>query len=103
MTTLKFCQVLAALTFTGLAVIAQLTAQTAPAKRAGDVVTMSKFEGKDVPIAQKILTTAWPFINGRRVVVQGRLTTVDLPVLVEKTNRLAARLVGERSGLQVAF
>ena len=34
-------------------------------------------------------------INGLRVVDQGRLTTVDLPVLVEKTNRLAARLVGE--------
>jgi len=40
MTTLKSRQVLAALTFTGLAAIAQLTAQTAPAKRAGDVVTL---------------------------------------------------------------
>jgi hypothetical protein len=29
------------------------------------------------------------------VVDQGRLTTVELPVLVEKTNRMAARLVGE--------
>ena len=55
MTTLKSRQVLAALTFTGLAAIAQLTAQTALAKRAGDVVTMSKFEGKDEPIAQQIL------------------------------------------------
>ena len=35
----------------------------------------------------------YSFINGRRVVDQGRLTTVDLPVLVEKTNRLASRLV----------
>ncbi len=35
----------------------------------------------------------YSFINGRRVVDRGRLTTVDLPVLVENTNRLAARLV----------
>ena len=64
MTTLKSRQVLAALTFTGLAAIAQLTAQTAPAKRAGDVATMSKFEGKDEPIAQQILPTAWPLSTG---------------------------------------
>ena len=36
----------------------------------------------------------YSFINGRRVVDQGRLTTVELPLLVEKTNRLAAQLVG---------
>lgn len=35
----------------------------------------------------------YSFIHGRRVVDQGRLVTVDLPVLVEKTNRLAARLL----------
>lgn len=35
----------------------------------------------------------YSFINGRRVVDQGRLTTVELPVLVERTNRLAAQLV----------
>ena len=35
----------------------------------------------------------YSYINGRRVVDQGRLTTVDLPVLVEQTNRLAAQLV----------
>lgn len=34
----------------------------------------------------------YSFINGRCVVDQGRLTTVDLPLLVEKTNRLAAAL-----------
>ncbi len=33
------------------------------------------------------------FINGRCVVDQGRLTTVELPRLVEETNRLAACLV----------
>ena len=35
----------------------------------------------------------YSFINGRRVVDQGRLTTVELPLLVEKTNRLATQLV----------
>ena len=39
-------------------------------------------------------TVDYSFINGRRVVDQGRLTTVELPLLVEKTNRLAARLPG---------
>ncbi len=33
------------------------------------------------------------FINGRRVVDHGRLTTVELPRLVEETNRLAGKLV----------
>ena len=36
----------------------------------------------------------YSFINGRRVVDQGRLTTVELPILIEETNRLAAKLVG---------
>lgn len=35
----------------------------------------------------------YSFINGRKVVDQGRLTTVELPALVEKTNRLARQLV----------
>jgi 8-oxoguanine deaminase len=35
----------------------------------------------------------YSFINGQRVVDQGRLTTVELPLLVEKTNRLSARLL----------
>jgi hypothetical protein len=33
------------------------------------------------------------FINGRRVVDGGRLTTVELPRLVEKTNELSTRLI----------
>ncbi len=36
----------------------------------------------------------YSFVNGKRIVDQGRLVTVDLPVLVEKANRLAADLVG---------
>ena len=35
----------------------------------------------------------YSFIHGRRVVDQGRLVTVDLPMLVERTNRHASRLV----------
>ena len=38
-------------------------------------------------------TVDYSFIHGRRVVDQGRLTTVDLPRLVETTQRLAAQLV----------
>lgn len=35
----------------------------------------------------------YSFTHGRRVVDQGRLTTIDLPVLVEEANRRAERLV----------
>ena len=35
----------------------------------------------------------YSFIHGRRVVDQGRLTTVDLRALIEKTNRLSRQLV----------
>jgi 8-oxoguanine deaminase len=38
-------------------------------------------------------TVDYSFIHGRRVVDQGQLTTVDLPVLIETTNRLSARLI----------
>ena len=38
-------------------------------------------------------TVDYSFINGRRVVDQGRLTTVDLRKLVADTNRLSAKLV----------
>lgn len=34
------------------------------------------------------------FVEGRQIVVDGRLTTLDLPRLVERQNRLAARLMG---------
>ena len=51
----------AALTLAGLAALSPLIAQTAPAKAGSDVVTMSKFEVKDVPIDLQILPTARPF------------------------------------------
>jgi len=35
----------------------------------------------------------YSFINGRKVIDQGVLTTVDLPILVEQTNRYSNRLV----------
>ena len=38
-------------------------------------------------------TVDYSFIHGRRVVDQGRLVTADLPRLVERTNRQAARLM----------
>jgi 8-oxoguanine deaminase len=38
-------------------------------------------------------TVDYSFINGRRVVDQGHLTTLDLPSLLEKHNRLAQQLV----------
>lgn len=49
------------------------------------------------PVAALIFCHAeavdYSFINGRRVVDQGRLTTVDLPVLLERHNRLAQQMV----------
>lgn len=54
-------QILAALAVFGLAPSTALVAQSTPAKPAGDVLTMSKFEVKDVPIDLQILPTARPF------------------------------------------
>jgi cytosine/adenosine deaminase-related metal-dependent hydrolase len=49
------------------------------------------------PVAALVLCQAdavdYSFIHGRCVVDQGRLTTMELPVLVETNNRLAAKLV----------
>ncbi len=49
------------------------------------------------PVAALVLcdvgTVDYSFINGRRVVDQGRLTTAELPQLVENVNRLAAKIV----------
>lgn len=49
------------------------------------------------PVAALVFCTpaqvAFSAINGRLVVRDGHLTTVDLPVIVERHNRLAARLV----------
>jgi cytosine/adenosine deaminase-related metal-dependent hydrolase len=49
------------------------------------------------PVAALVLchtdAVDYSFINGRKVVDQGRLTTADLPALVERTNRLSRQLV----------
>jgi len=49
------------------------------------------------PVAALIFCQAnavdYSFINGKKVVDQGRLTTVELETLVEKTNAIAAQLV----------
>jgi len=36
----------------------------------------------------------YSFINGRKVVDRGQLTTLDLPMLIERTNKIARKLVG---------
>ncbi|MBI4785010.1 MAG: 8-oxoguanine deaminase [Oscillatoriophycideae cyanobacterium NC_groundwater_1537_Pr4_S-0.65um_50_18] len=38
-------------------------------------------------------TVDYSFINGRKVVDQGQLTPIDLPLLIERHNRIAAELV----------
>ncbi len=49
------------------------------------------------PVAAMIFcqvnTVDYSFINGRKVVDQGRLTTIELATLVEKHNRLAHQLL----------
>ncbi len=54
-------KLLAALAAVGLLPANSLLAQSTPAKPAGEVLTMSKFEVKDVPIDLQILPTARPF------------------------------------------
>ncbi len=50
------------------------------------------------PVAAIVLCLAhsvdYSFINGRKVISEGRLTTVDQPHLIDQTNRLAKQLVG---------
>jgi len=36
----------------------------------------------------------YSFINGRKVVDRGQLTTLDLPMLIEQTNKIARKIVG---------
>jgi len=49
------------------------------------------------PVAALVLchvdAVDYSFIHGRKIVDQGCLTTVDLPTLVERTNRLSAKMV----------
>jgi cytosine/adenosine deaminase-related metal-dependent hydrolase len=41
----------------------------------------------------QVSSVDYSFVNGRRIVHQGRLTTIDLEALVRKHNQLAHRLV----------
>jgi cytosine/adenosine deaminase-related metal-dependent hydrolase len=41
----------------------------------------------------QIAQVDYSFINGKKVVDQGQLTTIDLPRLVEKANRIAIEMV----------
>lgn len=49
------------------------------------------------PVAAMIFcqanTVDYSFINGRKIVDQGRITTIDLPTLIEEHNRLAHQLI----------
>ena len=50
------------------------------------------------PVAALLLcgvgSVDYSFINGRRVVERGELTTAEMPVLIERVNRLSALMVG---------
>jgi hypothetical protein len=37
----------------------------------------------------------YSFINGRKIVDRGQLTTLDLPMLIERTNKIAYQLVNK--------
>jgi hypothetical protein len=53
------------------------------------------------PVASLLFCTpprvAWSIIDGRVVVRDGQLTTLDLPRLAERHNRLALQLAGARA------
>ena len=55
------------------------------------------FAGAHDPVAALVFCQVeavdYSFINGRRVVDGGHLTTVELPRLLQQTNRLAAEMV----------
>jgi 8-oxoguanine deaminase len=62
-----------------------------------DLRTVGFAGGLHDPVAALVFcapaSVAWSVINGRVVVKEGRLTRVDLPVLIETQNRLARALV----------
>ncbi len=62
-----------------------------------DLRTLAFAGGLHDPVAALVFSApagvAFSVINGRIVVKEGRLTTVDLPVLIETQNRLARALV----------
>lgn len=55
------------------------------------------FAGMHDPVAALILGQVdrvdYSFVNGKKVIEQGQLLSVDLPMLVEKTNRLAQQMI----------
>lgn len=69
--------------------------------RAADFIAISCdrpfFAGTHDPVAALLFCQTdgvdYSFIHGKKVVDQGQLTTVDLPLLVERVNRYAQRLV----------
>lgn len=61
-------------------------------------ITRSQFAGAQHDLVSALIFCPVPsvdysFINGRKVVDQGQLTTLDLPMLIERTNKIASQLV----------
>ncbi|MDX2255366.1 MAG: 8-oxoguanine deaminase [Pseudanabaenaceae cyanobacterium bins.39] len=61
-------------------------------------IERSQFAGAQHDLVSALIFSPVPsvdysFINGRKVVDQGQLTTLELPMLIEKTNKIAQQLV----------
>jgi cytosine/adenosine deaminase-related metal-dependent hydrolase len=62
-------------------------------------IERSQFAGAQHDLVSALIFCPVPsvdysFINGRKVVDRGQLTTLDLPTLIERTNKTARKLVG---------
>lgn len=62
-------------------------------------IERSQFAGAQQDLVAALIFCPVPsvdysFINGRKVVDRGQLTTLDLPILIEQTNKAALKLVG---------
>jgi len=61
-------------------------------------IDQSQFAGAQHDLVSALIfcpppSVDYSFINGRKIVDQGQLTTLDLPMLIEKTNKIARKLV----------
>ncbi|MCA6604309.1 MAG: 8-oxoguanine deaminase [Pseudanabaena sp. M090S1SP1A06QC] len=61
-------------------------------------IERSQFAGAQQDLVSALIfcpvpSVAYSFINGRKIVDRGQLTTLDLPMLIERTNKIARQLV----------
>lgn len=61
-------------------------------------IERSQFAGAQQDLVSALIFCPVPsvdysFINGRKIVDRGQLTTLDLPMLIERTNKIARQLV----------